>query len=181
MPKYSRKLFLAVAATTVMMATMLSVTPAYAAPPWGEGWFQLLNVATGRCVAVQTAVYHSAAISTTCAEFNDQYFRFERVDQVEDTVYYRLRKYNTSLCLYANGTATYAKIKQYECGTYRDQQWNLIYEDDYWPIGYGYQLRNRNSLKCLLGRDGTSVVDQIACDSTRPIFADQVWVIDYYG
>lgn len=171
-------------AIAALVATFTVATPAHAYPPAGQNWFQLINEQTWDCLAVQTNTAHSGAIQTDCAHYNDQFFRFERVGQVEDTVYYRIRKYDpgygSPMCLYANGTGPGARIKQYPCATYLDQQFNLIPRGFFDGYGYSHSLRNRNSLRCVNGNVGTNAVTQAGCANPDQYFPDQFWIVRYY-
>lgn len=126
-------------------------------------WFELKNKANGDCL------YASASTSSVladgyCGMYNDSLWAMD--SQSDGSV--RLRNYTSGRCAYGAGTANNSYVKQWTCGNYADQKWDVLMD----PDQNHFRLKNRNSGKCLLHRFADYGPAQVyTCGS----YADQRW------
>ncbi|MEV0382126.1 RICIN domain-containing protein [Nonomuraea sp. NPDC050643] len=149
-------------ATAMVVLTSLASLPT---PAQAAASVQIRNQWTFECLNTAYPAYANANVRTgTCLDVGP-YWILERVGQVGEIVYHRIRREGTNFCLVVRGGANNAEGVLYTCGSWIDQHWTI-----YWDR-IGYKFSNRNSGKCLTGRGDGTVVVQFTCSD----YADQFW------
>jgi hypothetical protein len=146
MKRHLRLAGLAAAAVTVL-GVLVPASPASAAD--SEGYYEIVNYATGTCVDVRAEdgyYYNGARLQNYhCTNVAEQRWRPEYVGNG----YYQIRVKRSLQCMDVRGGWTFAGaiVQQWACSGVAQQHWKLIWQPG---LPYGsYMLQAEHSGMCL--------------------------------
>lgn len=140
-----------------------------AAEPRGEAgaqvtWFEIKNTANGDCLYAHTTL-PSIRADGYCGMYDNSLWAEEPAGRGS----VRLRNQKSGKCAYGAGTANNSYVKQWTCGNYADQKWEVLMDPD-WKY---FRLKNLHSGKCMVHRFADQGPVQVyTCGS----YADQRWI-----
>ncbi|XQE78119.1 RICIN domain-containing protein [Streptomyces microflavus] len=140
----------------------------------------IYNMNSNKCLSVPAASQGFEYLNQfSCGIYPDQTWTRDWVAVWGGTTWYKIVNDNSGLCLSVDKASQedYARATQFPCGSpslHPDQYWSFI---NYDSGTKSYQLRNRNSGKCLAIQDGSKEETAWAIQFTCRNYKDHFWLV----